>query len=150
MVRGIRENMPCVSIVRLSGPTRKVLGIMGKPRIIKKKAAETFGVILFAIYLLLQFKHKAGAKFKSLLSAGRLLAKYVSILKESGLFLSPNVLQGLEAAINNHQPYVTKQKTKNHPASPINNKRSTIRHHDQSSSITHEPSSGTRLRKVER
>ena len=79
------------ALSRLSDLKPRMIGTPSAPTL-KLKALETYGFLLFLVSLLDKYGHRVD-RSQELLTSGKLLVRYVEVLKESPVKMSPSAVQ---------------------------------------------------------
>jgi hypothetical protein len=83
---------PSEVLTRVSDLTVKMVGAKDD-RKLKTKAMETYGLMFFLTDMLEKYKVQIGSKAAPMREAGQMLARYVEIVKEGDMNLTPSALQ---------------------------------------------------------
>ena len=83
---------PHENLTRVADLTPKMVGTAAEPKL-KTKAMETFGLLLFLIDMLTQHAGVIGADAARFAEAGRMLVRYLEIVRSSPVNMHPAAIQ---------------------------------------------------------
>lgn len=92
---------PMENLTRIADLTPKMFGTEAEPKL-KTKAMETFGMMLFLIDMLVKYAATIGDDAGRFAEAGRMLERYVEIVKGSPVKMSVSAIQELSLTPPSH------------------------------------------------